>query len=78
MNKEKYIKEKMKTVNERIEKINEFKKSMVQNIKNWERAFLSFYEEAKNQFKKMKIIRTKKIENLNKKLLLQKIIIIII
>ena len=48
---EKYIKEKMKSVNERIEKINEFKKSMIQNIKNCENAFLSFYEEAKNHFK---------------------------
>jgi hypothetical protein len=35
---EKYIKEKMKLVNERIEKINEFKLSMVQNIKNCEMA----------------------------------------
>ena len=69
---EKYIKEKMKSVNERIEKINEFKKSMVQNIKNCESAFLSFYEEAKNQFKKMKIIRTEKIENLNKKIIITK------
>ena len=69
---EKYIKEKMKSVNERIEKINEFKKSMIQNIKNCENAFLSFYEEAKNHFKKMKIIRTEKIENLNKKIIVNK------
>ena len=69
---EKYIKEKMKLVNERIEKINEFKLSMVQNIKNCEMAFLSFYEEAKNLFKKMKIIRTEKIENLNKKIIVNK------
>ena len=69
---EKYIKDKMKLVNERIEKINEFKLSMVQNIKNCEMAFLSFYEEAKNLFKKMKIIRTEKIENLNKKIIVNK------
>lgn len=69
---EKYIKEKMKLVNERIEKINEFKMIMVQNIKNCEMAFLSFYEEAKNLFKKMKIIRTEKIENLNKKITVNK------
>ena len=69
---EKYIKEKMKLVNERIEKINEFKMIMVQNIKNCEMAFMSFYEEAKNLFKKMKIIRTEKIENLNKKITVNK------
>ena len=69
---EKYIKEKMKLVNERIEKINEFKIVMLQNIKNCEMAFLSFYEEAKNIFKKMKIIRTEKIENLNKKITVNK------
>ena len=69
---EKYIKEKMKLVNERIEKINDFKMIMVQNIKNCEMAFLSFYEEAKNIFKKMKIIRTEKIENLNKKITVNK------
>ena len=69
---EKYIKEKMKSINERIEKINEFKMSMLQNIKNCEIAFLSFYEEAKNLFKKMKVIRTEKIENLNKKIIVNK------
>ena len=69
---EKYIKEKMKLVNERIEKINDFKMIMVQNIKNCEMAFLSFYEEAKNLFKKMKTIRTEKIENLNKKITVNK------
>ena len=69
---EKYIKEKMKIINERIEKIDEFKTNMLQNIKNCEIAFLSFYEEAKNLFKKMKIIRTEKIENLTKKILVNK------
>ena len=69
---EKYIKDKMKLINERIEKINEFKISMLQNIKNCELAFLSFYEEAKNLFKKMKVIRTEKIENLNKKIIVNK------
>ena len=69
---EKYIKDKMKLINERIEKINEFKISMLQNIKNCELSFLSFYEEAKNLFKKMKIIRTEKIENLNKKIIVNK------
>ena len=65
---EKYIKDKMKLINERIEKINEFKISMLQNIKNCEMAFLTFYEEAKNLFKNMKIMRNEKIENLNKRL----------
>ena len=65
---EKYIKEKMKLINERIEKINEFKINMLDNIKSCEMAFLSFYEEAKNLFKKMKIMRSEKIENLNKKI----------
>ena len=69
---EKYIKDKMKLINERIEKINEFKINMLQNIKNCELSFLSFYEEAKNLFKKMKIIRTEKIENLNQKIITNK------
>ena len=72
---EKYIKDKMKLINERIEKINEFKINMIQNIKNCELSFLSFYEEAKNLFKKMKIIRTEKIENLNKKIIANKNVI---
>ena len=32
----------------------------------------NFYEEAKNLFKKMKVIRTEKIENLNKKIIVNK------
>ena len=69
---EKYIKDKIKLVNERIEKINELKINMQQNIKSCELSFLSFYEVAKNLFKKMKIIRTEKIENLNKKIIVNK------
>ena len=65
---EKYIKDKMKLINERIEKINEFKINMQQNIKNCELSFLSFYEEAKILFKNMKKIRIEKIENLKKKI----------
>jgi len=66
---EKYIKGKMQTANEIFDKINELKKNMIENIKSSENFFLSFYEEAKNLFKKMKIIRTEKIENLNQNLL---------
>ena len=69
---EKYIKDKMKLINEKIEKIDLLKNGMLQNIKNCEIAFFSFYEEAKNLFKKMKIIRTEKIENLNKKILVNR------
>ena len=42
------------------------------NIKNSEISFLSFFEEAKEQFKKMKVIRTEKIENYNKKITVNK------
>ena len=69
---EQYIKEKIKLINERIEKINEFKLNMLMNIKNSEISFLSFFEEAKEQFKKMKVIRTEKIENYNKKITVNK------
>ena len=69
---DKYLKEKMKLINDRFEKINEFKNAMNQNIKNCELTFLSFYEEAKNSFKKMKVIRTEKIENLNKNITINK------
>ena len=69
---EKYLKEKIKLINERIEKINEFKINMLLNIKKCEISFLSFYEEAKELFKKMKLIRTEKIENYNKKIIVNK------
>jgi len=69
---EKYLKEKMKLINERIEKINEFKINMLSNIKKCELTFLTFFEEAKESFKKMKIIRTEKIENYNKKIIVNK------
>ena len=42
------------------------------NIKKCEISFLSFYEEAKELFKKMKVIRTEKIENYNKKIIVNK------
>ena len=69
---EQYLKEKIKLINERIEKINEFKINMQMNIKNSEISFLSFFEEAKEHFKKMKVIRTEKIENYNKKITVNK------
>ena len=69
---EKYLKEKIKLINERIEKINEFKINMLMNIKKCEISFLSFFEEAKELFKKMKVIRTEKIENYNKKIIVNK------
>ena len=69
---EKYLKEKIKLINERIEKINEFKINMLMNIKNSEISFLSFFEEAKELFKKMKVIRTEKIENYNQKIIVNK------
>ena len=69
---EKYLKDKIKLINERIEKINEFKINMLMNIKKCEISFLSFYEEAKELFKKMKVIRTEKIENYNKKIIVNK------
>ena len=69
---EKYLKDKIKLINERIEKINEFKINMLMNIKKCEISFLSFFEEAKELFKKMKVIRTEKIENYNKKIIVNK------
>ena len=69
---EKYLKEKIKLINERIEKINEFKINMLLNIKKCEITFISFYEEAKELFKNMKSIRTEKIENYNKKIVVNK------
>ena len=69
---EQYLKDKIKLINERIEKINEFKMNMLMNIKNSEISFLSFFEEAKEYFKKMKVIRTEKIENYNKKITVNK------
>ena len=63
---EKYIKDKMKLINERIDKINELKLSMTNNIKNCENSFFVFYDEAKLHFKRMKNIRTEKIEKYNK------------
>ena len=69
---EKYLKEKMRLISERIEKINEFKINMLSNIKNCEICFISFFEEAKELFKKMKVIRTEKIENFNKKIIVNK------
>ena len=69
---DKYLKEKIKLINERIEKINEFKINMLLNIKKCEISFLSFYEEAKELFKNMKNIRSEKIENYNKKIIVDK------
>ena len=63
---EKYIKDKIKLIDERVDKINELKLNMGNNIKNSENSFFVFYNEAKLHFKKMKNIHIEKIEKCNK------------
>ena len=65
---EKYIKEKLFIINDRINKINQYKNSLIENIKNSEMTFITFYDQAKNLFKKMKIIRNENIDDINLKL----------
>ena len=68
---EKYIKEKLDIINNRLNKIEELKENMNQNIKSSEIELISFYEESKSILQKMKIfykygkiINEKKFQNL--------------
>ena len=68
---EKYIKEKLDLINDRLNKIEELKENMNQNIKSSEIELISFYEECKSTLQKMKIfykygkiINEKKFQNL--------------
>ena len=68
---EKYIKEKIDLINDRLNKIEELKENMNQNIKSSEIELISFYEESKSILQKMKIfykygkiINEKKFQNL--------------
>jgi len=68
---EKYIKEKLDLINDRLNKIEELKENMNQNIKSSEIELISFYEESKSILQKMKIfykygkiINEKKFQNL--------------
>ncbi len=65
---EKYIKDKLFSINDRINKINQSKNNFIENIKNSEMTFANFYEEAKNLFKKMKMVRNENIDGMNSKL----------
>ena len=68
---EKYIKEKLNLINNRLNKIEELKDNMNQNIKSSEIELISFYEESKNVLQKIqifykygKVISQKKYQNL--------------
>ena len=64
---EKYIKEKLDIINNRLNKIEELKENMNQNIKSSEIELISFYEECKSTLQKMKIFyKYGKIINENK------------
>ena len=52
---EKYIKEKLNIINDRLTKIEQLKENMNQNIKNTEIELITFYEESKNILQKIKI-----------------------
>ena len=52
---EKYIKEKLNLINDRLNKIEELKDNMNQNIKSSEIELITFYEESKNILQKMRI-----------------------
>ena len=60
---EKYIKEKLYSINERINKINQCKNNLIENLKNSDMTFINFYEEQQNLFNKMKIIQNKNLNN---------------
>ena len=53
---EKYIREKLNLINNRLNKIEELKDNMNQNIKSTEIELITFYEESKNILQKMKIL----------------------
>ena len=53
---EKYIKEKLNIINDRLGKIDDLKDSMNQNIRNTEIELISYYEESKNIVDKIKIL----------------------
>ena len=57
---EKYIKDKLFQINLRMEKINDLKNSMLQNIRNNETSLISFYEEINQLLSIMKIVISKK------------------
>ena len=66
---EKYIKEKLYSINDRINKINQYKNNLIENIKNSEMTFINFYEEQQNLFNKMRIIQNKNLNNFHSEIL---------
>ena len=52
---EKYIKEKLNLLNDRLGKIDELKDNMNQNIRNTEIELITYYEESRNTLQKLKI-----------------------
>ena len=66
---EKYIKEKLTLINNRLGKIDELKENMNQNIRNTEIELITYYEESKNFLQKIKILykyENNSINNTNK------------
>jgi len=63
-NKEKYCKEKLNSVQEKLENINDLRTNIARNIKTMENNCIKFYEEAKVIFKQMKTTRNNKLEDL--------------
>ena len=53
---EKYIKEKLNILNDRLGKIDELKDNMNQNIRNTEIELITYYEESRNILQKIKIL----------------------
>jgi hypothetical protein len=53
---EKYIKEKLNLINDRLSKIDELKDNMNQNIRNTEIELITYYEENKNFLQRIKIL----------------------
>ena len=66
---EKYIKEKLYSINDRINKINQYKNNLIENLKNSEMTFINFYEEEQNLFNKMRVIQSKNLNNFHSEIL---------
>ena len=65
---DKYFRDKLALINERLDRITELRNNITFDFSNTQKALNDFYEYAKEIFRKMRVVRNQKIEEINSKI----------
>ena len=65
---DKYFRDKLSLINERLDRITELRNNITFDFSNTQKALNDFYEYAKEIFRKMRVVRNQKIEEINSKI----------